>query len=231
MFQQKRIDEKTPYLFGVISIAITFALRLYSRFRFVLALMVVVTLMVPCRTHATRLLYLHCWNHFWHNGSLWCSEKDLLWPSLEKEPEKRAWLTDVPLFLGDGYSYKATYEVVNGELTLKKLRRHIVIEEDILEKFLSVAQPKDSVFKIDYTGTVVLHCFIMVSEFEPIFENHILLEFKNGILVKETHMDSVEYLTIYLKYNHFDLNNDDDREYYEKTLQRLKDYRNKERGK
>jgi hypothetical protein len=120
----------------------------------------------------------------------------LLEPYLDKDKDKWKWLRKAPstaLWRG----YIATFEIVDNKLLLKEIERrkkgvHDEREsESILEEFLSVAETKDSIFKIDWYNGIML-----LSNTSSKHDNdHFFLEFRNGILIKESRMNYQEYST------------------------------------
>jgi hypothetical protein len=105
--------------------------------------------------------------------------------------------------------YIATYEIVDNELVLKDIvqqyvsfgerpGRHGTISTiSVLDRFLSTAGITDPVFKMDrFSRAIILGGGRLVHAgfFDLIYEYQLQLEFENGILVKETRMDYMEYL-------------------------------------
>jgi hypothetical protein len=126
---------------------------------------------------------------------------------IRKDKDKWKWITPGSTALWRGYI--ATFEIANNELVLKdmEIQKGIRERESILNKFLSVSETKDSIFKINwYTGTVFLAGGRALPggrlygswDVYHIHEHHLFLEFEKGILKKERRMDYMEYLA-YIK--------------------------------
>jgi hypothetical protein len=149
-----------------------------------------------------------------HNGIRYSTQNDPLFSYLrlkEERPggprplkEKWRWIATERTIESSALlrGYIATYEIVDNELILKNIvqERGRIFSDytiSILGRFLSTAGVSGSVFKMDwFTGTLILGGGKVVygGYFEVIYEYHLQLKFENGILVKETRMDYMEYL-------------------------------------
>ena len=143
----------------------------------------------------------------------------------EKDKNKYEWIWKDSWNSAMWRGYIATYEIANKELILKDLSDDFLKGKSILKKFLSTAGvKKDSVFKIDwFTGQIVLPvgkivhngvfyakqpqsqdlaeaiAEILLTPIHGIREYQLLLDFENGVLVKEYRMGYMEYFKTYLK--------------------------------
>ena len=147
-------------------------------------------------------------NNFIHKGInyYYGVPERILEPYLDKDMEKWKWLT-IPGSTALWRGYIATLEVVNNELVLKDIKKERWTEyrrteyASVLKEFLSTSEIKDSIFKIDwFSGTMILGGDKRL--YHEMHEHHLFLEFKNGVLIKESSMNSMEYLETYAeKYN------------------------------
>jgi hypothetical protein len=141
----------------------------------------------------------------------------------EKDKNKYKWIWENSFNSAMWSGYIATYEIVNNELILKDISDNFFEGKSIMEKFLSTAGvEKDSVFKIDwFTGQIILSVgkivhsgvfyarqpprrrdpakVIILAPIHGLREYQLLLDFENGVLVKEYRMGYMEYFKTYLK--------------------------------
>ncbi|MDR3001263.1 MAG: hypothetical protein LBU89_08375 [Fibromonadaceae bacterium] len=174
-------------------------------------ILLLVALFIPVELHATQPIP----DNIIYNGIKYHPTHNILRPYIEKNPDKWKWLKDTPhLDLALWRGYIATFEIINNELILKEVEDGK--KKSLLKKFLSVSETKDSVFKLDwFTGLISLpggkflykeeyffakYFYAFYARDIELHEYHLILEFKNGVLVKETRMDYMEYLSTYGKY-------------------------------
>lgn len=158
-------------------------------------ILIVFALFLPIELYATQQRP----DYIEYKGKSYEYKKEILAPYLKKDTNKWKWLWEKPTSTNLWRGYVATFEVAGNKLTLKEIEDGR--KNSILEKFLSISETKDSTFKIDwFTGTIILSdSKLLHYGYFEIHEYHLLLEFENGILIKESSMDCIEYLNTYVK--------------------------------